>query len=76
MEKLIAFDLYRKNELGGHSPALSQSKNTAGFSVYLAADVDNEIRHLTRQRDETFEKLKAAEARIQALTFGSNSRTD
>jgi hypothetical protein len=40
MEKLIAFDLYRKNEKGGHQPALQQSKNTAGFSVCLVAEVE------------------------------------
>jgi hypothetical protein len=34
------------------------------------AELEREVTHLTRQRDQTAEKLHAAEARIQALSFG------
>lgn len=38
MEKLIAFDLYRKNDLGGHTMAFR--KPLVGDEVYLARDAD------------------------------------
>lgn len=38
MEKLIAFDLYRVNEHGGHTMAFR--KPVVGDEVYLAADVE------------------------------------
>jgi hypothetical protein len=34
--------------------------------------LENEVKVVTRQRDETFEKLRAAEDRLQRITFGSN----
>lgn len=45
MEKLIAFDLYRKNDKGGHQPATSEDDTSFPFdrkgkAVFLADDVD------------------------------------
>lgn len=38
MEKLIAFDLYRRNDAGGHVPA--DRISLAGHEVYRASDVE------------------------------------
>ena len=40
MEKYIAFDLYQKNEKGGHQSRLQWAKKTGGREVYLASHVD------------------------------------
>jgi hypothetical protein len=38
MKKYIAFDMYEKNEKGGHQPSIPVT--SAGHEVYLASDVD------------------------------------
>lgn len=52
MEKLIAFDLYKKNDFGGHTSRLSQSKNTAGFGVYLATEVEALLKAVKKELDD------------------------
>lgn len=40
MQKYIAFDLFTKNELGGHTQAFDLSKRKDGVQVCLVADVE------------------------------------
>jgi hypothetical protein len=41
MNKYIAFDLYRKNELGGHEKALQLENQPHGVQVVLVAEVES-----------------------------------
>jgi hypothetical protein len=41
MNKYIAFDLYRKNDLGGHEKALHLQNQPHGVQVVLVAEVES-----------------------------------
>jgi hypothetical protein len=70
MDKYIAFNVYRKNEQGGHQPA---NANGDPQEVYLAKDV-HEL--LERCRDNLYhphepEMIRKLEAEIDSLLMGS-----